>query len=212
MYPCWTLHKWAYNCIAIDWFGWILVGVIRNGPLIGYPSIYWAYVSWLDFINGPTIGYLSIHWAVGSLLESSEMDLKLDTHQFIAPMIPCGLFINGLTIWYPSINSVHGSLLDSSEMSLKLDTHRLIGPMDPFGLFINGPIIGYPSINWVYIWERVVIPKMISESCPKLSYVNRILKCGIKNCEPRRCSQMWLKFWTNGVLCSKVPVKELSLD
>ena len=46
--------------------------------------------------------------------------------------------------------------------------------------------------NIIPLW-RVVILNMVSEPCPKLNHVNRILKYQTKNCEPRRCSQKWLK-------------------
>ena len=53
--------------------------------------------------------------------------------------------------------------------------------------------------NIISLW-RVVIPNMISEPCPKLSHVNRIFKYRTKNCEPRWCSQKWLKCRTKGHL------------
>ena len=43
--------------------------------------------------------------------------------------------------------------------------------------------------NIIPLW-RVVIPNMVSESCPKLSHDNRILK-----------------YRTKGVLCSRAPEK-----
>ena len=42
--------------------------------------------------------------------------------------------------------------------------------------------------NIILLW-RVVISNMVLEPCPKLSHVNRILKCRTNNCESRRCSQ-----------------------
>ena len=60
--------------------------------------------------------------------------------------------------------------------------------------------------NIIPLW-RVVISNMVSESYPKLSHVNRILKYRTKNCEPRRCSQELLKCRTKGVLCSRAPEK-----
>ena len=64
--------------------------------------------------------------------------------------------------------------------------------------------------NIIPLW-RIVISNMVLESCPKLSHVNRILKYRTKNCEPRRCSQKWLKCRTKGVLCSRASEKGVEL-
>ena len=60
--------------------------------------------------------------------------------------------------------------------------------------------------NIIPLW-RSVISNMVSESCPKLSHINRILKYQTKNCDPRRCNQKWLKCRTNDVFCSRAPEK-----
>ena len=42
--------------------------------------------------------------------------------------------------------------------------------------------------NIIQLWRSVIF-NMVSESCSKLSHVNKILKSQTKNCELRRCSQ-----------------------